>query len=254
MEKHTNTGLVKHVKMALNLRTKYMWGGILRTIEKQYATLKKIYGTKAGTGYTEARWKELSELFGKDCYGVDCVGLVKSYLWSGKENGGTGSPMYGKSGYPPDINANLMFQRATEKGPINTLPEIPGLILYSKTHPHVGVYIGDGWLIESTLSARGDGVSKAKVSDWNGWTHWFKCPYIEYAAQDNAPQLKPVTLAYNAVIRSKPSTKGADLGLLKVGSKCVIVIGSDTVDADTKYTYVKLAGDKDQWIVKSAIK
>ncbi|MGN0588768.1 MAG: hypothetical protein ACI4KO_04470, partial [Ruminiclostridium sp.] len=60
------------------------------------------------------------------------------------------------------------------------LPEIPGLILYSTKHPHVGVYIGGGYVIESTLSARGDGVSKARVSDWSGWTHWFKCPYIAY--------------------------------------------------------------------------
>lgn len=188
---YTNEGLVKHAEKALKDNTRYMWGGIYRPITENYIQqLYKIYGKKQ---YSEARINELRKYIGKNYYGVDCVGLVKSYYWSGSPDGGRGSKNYGKPGYP-DVNAGGMFKAATEKGAIDTLPEIPGLILYSTTHPHVGVYVGNGEVIESTLSIRGDGVTKTKVKNWTGWTHWFKCPYIEYSEnkpeKEKSPEIK----------------------------------------------------------------
>ena len=180
---YTNKGLVKHAEKALKDKTIYMWGGIYRPVTENYIQqLYKIYGK---TQYPDSRIADLRKCIGKGYYGIDCVGLVKSYYWSGKENGGKGSPYYSKAGFP-DANAPTMFNAAKEKGTIDKLPEIPGLVLYSTKHPHVGVYIGNGYVIESTLSARGDGVSKAKVSDWSGWTHWFKCPYIAYEEEKAA--------------------------------------------------------------------
>lgn len=199
---YTNEGLVAHVQKALKLKTKYMWGGILRPITDKYIDmLSGIYGASQ---YSASRIKMLKNL--PDGYfGVDCVGLVKSYYWSGKADGGTGSPNYGKAGYP-DVNANAMFAAAKVKGPIKTIPEIPGLVVYSKSHPHVGVYIGDGYVIESTLTSRGDGVIKTKLSDWKGWEYWFECPYIKY------------------------NNGNADNDKIKVGSKV-------TVSTDCKTTY-----------------
>lgn len=174
---YNNKGLVIHAKKALVDKTKYMWGGIYRPITEKYIQdLYKIYGNKQ---YPDSRIAELRKYIGKGYYGIDCVGLIKSYYWSGSSTGGRDSKNYDKAGYP-DVNATLMFNSAKVKGTIDKLPEIPGLILYSTKHPHVGVYVGGGFVIESTLSARGDGVTKAKVSDWSGWTHWFRCPYIEY--------------------------------------------------------------------------
>ena len=180
MSIYTNQGLVRHAEKALALKTKYMWGGILRPIEQQYDMLFKMYGNKAGTGYSAARWNELSQLRNKGCFGVDCIGLVKSYYWSGKADGGTGSPKYGAPGYP-DINASYMYQTAKVKGKISEMPEIPGLIVYSKSHPHVGIYVGNGYTIESTLGARGDGVVKRKLDSF--WEYWFQCPYINYTGK-----------------------------------------------------------------------
>lgn len=165
-----NIGLVQHCENALKLPTKYMWGGIFRLIEKQYDMLYSMYGNKPGTGYTPKRWDELSRLKNTGTYGVDCIGLVKSYYW-----GGVGSPKYdGKT----DVNAGTMYNRAAVKGPIKTMPETPGLIVYSKTHPHVGVYIGGGYTIESTLGSRGDGVVKHEIDRF--WEYWFQCPFISY--------------------------------------------------------------------------
>lgn len=243
MSIYTNTGLVNHAENALNLKTKYMWGGILREITDAYIKqMMRIWGVNSSIGYTVQRWKELQALAGQGYFGVDCVGLIKSYYWSGKPNGGTGSPRYDSN---TDVNAKTMFQRATVKGKIKDIPETPGLIVYSSAPVHVGIYIGKGQTIESTLGSRGDGVVKRPID--NLWSDWFECPYIEY------PKLKAVKLAFNATIRSAPTTKAQKLGTLAAGSKCVIVDGSDVTDPASKYVYVRLAGKDSQWIVKSAI-
>ena len=174
----TNEGLVAHVKMALKLKTKYMWAGTLNLITDAYITQKVKQCADSGvpasrTGYTAARIKTLRSLAGKGYYGVDCVCLVKSYLW-----GGVGCPKY-KGEY--DLPAGSMYERAKVKGKIDTLPERPGVIVISrKNGNHVGVYIGNGETIESTLGSRGDGVVKRKL-DRSFWTDWFECPFIDYA-------------------------------------------------------------------------
>lgn len=84
--------------------------------------------------------------------------------------------------------------------------------------------------------------------------------YVDYPAKIRAagknflPKLKAVKLAFDAAIRSEPNPRSNKLGLLTAGTKCVIIKGSDSYDAISKYTYVRLAGGKEQWIVKSAIK
>lgn len=245
---YTNDGLVAHVKAAAKLKTKYMWGGILREITIPYIEqLRSMYGTKAGTGYSEARYKSLYAIAGQGYYGCDCVGLIKSYCWSDKANGGTGSPKYdGKT----DANAGTMYAQAKVKGAISTIPERPGVIVISKTAGnHVGVYIGNGETIECTLGQRGDGVVKRKLDSL--WTDWFECPFISYNRVDTV--LKNVTLAYNAQIRRVPRYKSESLGLLTAGEKCVIYTNTKQTDPATKYEYIKLYG-RDGWIVTSAIK
>lgn len=254
MSIYTNTGLVEHAKKALALRTKYMWGGILRPVEQLYDILYKTYGNKAGTGYDTARWNELKKLFNTNTFGCDCVGLIKSYYWSGKADGGVGSPKYGSAGFP-DVNANYMFRQAKVKGTIDTIPEVPGIIVYCKTHPHVGVYVGDGWVIESTLSSRGDGIVKTHLSDF-AWEYWFECPYITYPKIKtvNIPNnTKAYRLAYPAVVRASASNESKRLDRLVTGRKVNVVIDSDTEDKKTGFTYVKIAGDFEGWITKSAL-
>lgn len=252
MSIYTNEGLVKHVKTALALKTKYMWAGTLNPITDSYITQKVNQCKKGGvpasrSGYTEARIKQLRSLANRGYYGVDCVCLVKSYLW-----GGVGCPNY-QSKY--DLPAGSMYDLATVKGSIDTLPECPGLIVISRKHGnHVGVYIGNGETIESTLGSRGDGVVKHKL-DKTFWTDWFQCPFIEYKQTVDTPKtsLRNVTLAYNATIRRTSKYKSESLGVLTAGTQCVIVSGTETQDPQSKYTYVKLYG-RAGWIVVSAIR
>ena len=257
MSKYTNEGLVKHAKKALALKTKYMWGGTLYPITDAYINskvndYKKYDPTGAKTGYTPQRIEFLHKLANSGYYGVDCVCLIKSYIWSGNpESGGVKSPKYSGS---TDVNAGTMYNLAKEKGKISTMPDIPGLIVYSKSHPHVGIYIGGGETIESTLGSRGDGVVKRKLDSF--WEYWFQCPFIEYVKTGGTATgaEQSVTLAYKAAIRAEPRKASQKLGELTAGTKFVIIKGSDSVDPVTKFTYIKLAGGKDQWIVKSAIK
>ena len=252
MNDYTNTGLVNHVKKALALKTKYMWAGTLNTITDSYITQKVNQCKKGGvpasrSGYTEARIKQLRSLANRGYYGVDCVCLVKSYLW-----GGVGCPNY-QSKY--DLPAGSMYDLATVKGSIDTLPECPGIIVISRKHGnHVGVYIGNGETIESTLGQRGDGIVKRKL-DKTFWTDWFQCPFIEYKQTVDTPKtsLRNVTLAYNATIRRTSKYKSESLGVLTAGTQCVIVSGTETQDPQSKYTYVKLYG-RAGWIVVSAIR
>ena len=82
-----------------------------------------------------------------------------------------------KNGHP-DVGADQLYNNATEKGPISTLPEIPGLILHAEGH--VGIYIGGGYAIEAMGTRYG--VVKTRVANRN-WTGWCKSPYIMYVVE-----------------------------------------------------------------------
>lgn len=219
---YTNKGLVNHAKKALADKTKYMWGGIYRPITDTYVNqLAAMYPTQ----YSAARQKALKAL-PDGYYGVDCVGLIKSYYWSGYANGGKGSPKYKGS---TDVNAHGMYAKAKVKGAISTIPEIPGLIVYSKTHPHVGVYIGNGYVIESTLGSRGDGVVKTKLKAWSGWEYWFECPYIDYEEETSKTTKLKVGDTVR-VIGGAPDYKGKPLASFVYKQKYeVMEIKSDRV-------------------------
>jgi nucleoid-associated protein YgaU len=85
----------------------------------------------------------------------------------------------------PDVSANGLYNTAKEKGAIATLPEIKGLIVWKRGH--VGVYIGNGEVIEAHGTK--SGVIKTRligtVND-TGWTQWFKCPFIDYVTENKS--------------------------------------------------------------------
>ena len=166
-----NIGLIAYCQnMSYNEKTLYMWGGLMNAITEYFINYKaKQYPSR----YTESRKETLRKYINK-AYGCDCAGLIKSYYF-----GGVGSPGYEAS---KDLNASGMFNKASEKGPISTLPETVGIGLYQPGH--VGVYAGNGIAYECTLGSYGDGVVKTKVAG-RGWTNWFKVPFIDYINEDD---------------------------------------------------------------------
>lgn len=114
----------------------------------------------------------------------DCAGLVKGALWCSTVDG---TPTYNAN---EDYNANRFYLKATSKGPISSLPDIPGMLVFKGTDRnknHIGVYIGSGKVIE----AKGHryGVVESAVS--SGWKYWGKCNLINYSNTAPAPVPAP---------------------------------------------------------------
>ena len=102
---------------------------------------------------------------------ADCVGLIKGYGWY---DNGSGEIIVGSNGMM-DVTANGMFEAASVKETIDTIPEVPGLAVWQ--NGHIGIYIGNGEVIEAMGTQYG--VVKTALPD--NWTHWLQIPYIAYA-------------------------------------------------------------------------
>ena len=155
----TNIGLVEYAKAQLG--KPYWYGTFGQTAtELLYKSKQRQYPKY----YTA---QDFSSQYGQKVH--DCVGLIKGYLWSDTPES---SPKYRAS---QDASADGMLSLCKEKGSISTIPELPGVLVFSPQH--VGVYIGGGYVIE----ARGHvyGVVKTRLSE-RGWKSWGKCPWIEY--------------------------------------------------------------------------
>lgn len=154
-------------------------------IEAQKAGWGYVYGTYGGIcDRTNLEYKEkqypdevggYADFIRQNWLGkrtADCVGLIKGYGWLNPE---TCEVEYCTNGMP-DISANAMYENATEKGTIDTIPEIPGLAVWHEGH--IGIYIGNGEVIQAANTKTG--VIRTPIGN-TGWTHWLKIPYISYA-------------------------------------------------------------------------
>lgn len=164
----TNIGLVEHCKKALDEKWGYVWGtfGMVLT-EKLFADKLAQYPDGVG------KYKDFIKSNWINRRTADCVGLIKSYLWWN----GTG-PVYNSKN---DVSADGMKERAKETGTIDTMPDIPGICVWHKGH--IGVYIGNGQVIEAHGTKYGVIQTPLKGPGSTGWSHWLKCPYIEYVEQ-----------------------------------------------------------------------
>lgn len=167
MAEKTAAGLVAYAKAQ---KGKPYWYGTFgnTATESLLNSKKKQYPSH----YKSQRMKKYKSQLGQRVH--DCVGLVKGYLWS---ESATAAPKYKAA---QDVSANDMLKVCKEKGKIATLPEIPGVLVFMSGH--VGVYIGNGKVIE----ARGFnyGVVETELAD-RKWTSWGKCPWITYPSNEN---------------------------------------------------------------------
>lgn len=190
----TNTGLVNYAKAQLG--KPYWYGTFGNTATKSLLASK----TKQYPGhYSDARMKKYNSQIGERVH--DCVGLIKGYLWS---ETATATPKYNSS---QDVSANGMLGKCKEQGKISTIPEIPGILVFMSGH--VGVYIGNGYVIE----ARGFdyGVVKTRLKD-RKWTHWGKCPFITYEV---TKPVKSDSGANKAYFKKYTGTSGSIADALK---------------------------------------
>ena len=102
---------------------------------------------------------------------ADCIGLIKGYGWLDPDTLTIG---YATNGMP-DIGADAMYQAALVKGGMDTMPDTPGLAVWKSGH--IGVYIGNGEVIEAM--GTNYGVVRTDLAERN-WTAWLEIPYIQY--------------------------------------------------------------------------
>lgn len=159
----TNTGLKDYCIKMLGLP--YWYGTYGQTSSKQ------LYYSKRRQYPNQYQWACPDSQLGKRVH--DCVGLIKGYLWSETPSS---KPKYKSS---QDVSANGMYDVCKIKGNINTMPDEVGILVFMDGH--VGVYIGNGYVIEARGHAYG--VVKTKLAG-RGWKRWGKCPWIKYNKTD----------------------------------------------------------------------
>ena len=158
----------------------------------------------------------------------DCCGLFKCFMWHDYST--NNARYYGKT--QKDLSCEGLLAEAKEKGDISSIPEIPGMLVYMKGH--MGIYIGNGKVIEST-AAKFDG-KKGRIyktyfkGDGKGcdgkratWTKWFKSPYITYENEVKPAEPTPEQPKKDNFLGSR--------GYIKLGDK------GDNVDKISKFMY-----------------
>lgn len=134
----------------------------MERIELNDTVLGAVTGGACGTGAGMAAWAENAVGWnyvwgGSGPSGVDCSGLICGYAY--------GCPR----------TSEAMFATAPVKGPISSMPELPGLGLYMPGH--VGVYLGGGMAVDARNEDAG--VCRGSISSLP-WTQWFEIPGISY--------------------------------------------------------------------------
>lgn len=160
MEKKTNVGLVAYCLKQLG--KPYWWGtfGQIAT-ESLYQQKKNQYPSY----YTATDFKSQ---YGEMVH--DCVGLIKGYRWRNND----------KLEYRAnqDVDVSGMLKLCSKQGAISTMPDVIGTLVFM--NGHVGVYIGNGEVIEARGHAYG--VVKTKLRN-RPWTKWGQPDWLEYGVE-----------------------------------------------------------------------
>ena len=158
--------LVAYVLHAWQSGWGYVWGTygqVLTPSLLDYKLRQYPEGVGQYASVIRARW-----LGGRT---ADCIGLIKGYGWLDPDTLTIG---YATNGMP-DIGADAMYQAASVKGSLDTMPDTPGLAVWKSGH--IGVYIGNGEVIEAM--GTNYGVVRTDLAERN-WTAWLEIPYIQY--------------------------------------------------------------------------
>lgn len=165
-ETKNNLDLVTYAENAYDSGWGYVWGtygDVLTESLFQYKLKQYPDGVGSYADFIRSNW------LGRRT--TDCVGLIKSYGWFDPD---MKTIEYGSNGMP-DLGADGMYNAATVKGSMDTMPDTPGLAVWKSGH--IGVYIGNGEVIEAMGTKYG--VVKTKL-EGRGWSAWLEVPYISY--------------------------------------------------------------------------
>lgn len=211
----TSNEFVERIKGITAYKTLYVngaWGWPMTEANKARATKRNPYNRLS---YRREKIMAASP----DTFGFDCVCMIKGILWgwSGKT-----SLSYGGAGYAingvPDVNADQMIklcQTSTDWPHI-----IRGSVVWLKGH--IGVYIGDGLVVEATPIWQ-DGVQITSLNvprkgyNYRKWTCWGTLPFIDYSEEEDEmfsyEDFKKYMAQYEEELAKKPADKYAQEAL-----------------------------------------
>lgn len=180
MATKTAAGLVEFCKQCLNAKLGYVFGAFGRVCTT--SLLDQCARNNPSPNLAGGPMRKLGEKWlGKRV--VDCSGMIKYYLMTDK---------FGQDPkYTLALDTCININKAVKSGNINTLPETPGTLVYMPGH--VGVYIGNGQVIESKGTAYG--VCQTALKG-RGWTKWFQIKEIDYTQSTSFVPLSLDTSEY----------------------------------------------------------
>jgi hypothetical protein len=179
----TNQELVKRLQdIADNYKTVYMWGVFGSPVTSSIIASK---ANQYPSWYNANRQAQLRKLVGQGYFAFDCVNLIKGVLWgwngdSSKNNGGA---TYA-SNMVQDINADTMITRCKDVSTDFSNIEVGEAVWMPG---HIGVYVGNGKVIEATpswgnkvqVTACGN-IGPIPGLNTRRWVRHGKLPYIRY--------------------------------------------------------------------------
>lgn len=126
--------------------------------------------------YTDARMNDLNKSDNATRF-YDCIGLIKSVLWMNK----SGQVIYTSNGVP-DYDETTFFNKCTNRSSDFEHIEVGEMVWMPG---HVGVYIGNGCVVECTNAFTKDVCITTFIKGNNKypyrvWQKHGKIPYIEY--------------------------------------------------------------------------
>lgn len=200
------------------------------------------YGSVASKSYYNAKKRQYPKYYKwsytEDVEGVkvhDCIGLIKGAMWCD-------SPDDTKPAYKSteDMSASGMRRRCKVKGDIGTIPDVPGLLVFSQGH--IGVYVGGGMVVDARNHSKG--VLHKPLSN-HKWEEWGVCPYFEYDREITPTEQKAgetVDITFNVLTKGSKGKQVKALQHLLKANGCSLPrygadgsYGNETVAAVKKY-------------------
>ena len=178
--------IAKALEVATKFKTLYVMGCFGAPMN---ATNKARYTTNNDYNRQPSR-QAMINAASSDTFGFDCVCFLKGLLWgwNGNVNHVYGGATY-KSNGVPDVNANTMMTDAHCTGITTDFRNIvPGAFVWLTGH--IGVYIGDGLVVECTPAWKNNvqitvlaNISNRTDYPRRSWTRWGRSKYIDYSDQ-----------------------------------------------------------------------
>lgn len=137
----------------------------------QSASLKAWYNAKSKVAPPLSNYERLAKLIDTGHRAYDCVCLIKSIGWGGRVDK-LGTYMSNGIG---DVTADALYKSTFDQ----TVPDqaIPGMVLHASNH--VGIYIGNGKVVEAAPSIGKVGITDLSYQHWDGAG---KLAWIDYAS------------------------------------------------------------------------